>query len=154
MCAPTLEKSHTSAQRSYAARPSRPQETCRSTSGPTPVGWFHPSCPSSLDLEAGSTPSLVPACLSFLSHLSHTPSPQVNAHSGAPSRAVAAPSPHLISARYMCAPTQASGPTPAPSPTVAVASPVPPTTRITCASTQVGQLAGKDHPSEAPALLP
>lgn len=65
-------------------------------------------------------------------------------------RAVAAPLPHLISARYMCAPTQASGPTPVLSPTVAVASPVPPTTRITCASIQVGQLACKDHPPEAP----
>lgn len=77
---------------------------------------------------------------------SPTPFPQVNAHSDAPLRAVAAPSPHQISARYMCAPTQASGPTPAPSPTVAGASPAPPTTRITCASTQVGQLACEKHP--------
>lgn len=155
MCAPTLERSRTSARRSCAARPSRPRETCRSTSGPTPVGWALPSLPrSDLDLGPGAIPA---SCSSMPPLLSHTPpvltrlSPQVNARSGAPSRAVAAPSPRLISARYMCAPTQASGPTPAPSPTVAAASPAPPTTRITCASTQVGQLACEDHPPEAPA---
>lgn len=81
---------------------------------------------------------------------SHSGSPQVNAPSGAPSRAVAAPSLHLTSARYMCAPTLASGPTPAPSPTVAAASPAPPTTRITCASTQVGQLACASLPLRGP----
>lgn len=68
MCVPTLVRSHTSAQRNCAARPSRPQETCRNMSELTLVGWALPSLPcSDLNLE--------PCCPCFLLRMTPLPEP-------------------------------------------------------------------------------